>query len=618
MHLTSTNGIGMHACFVVLQVPSSMQTENIQMFSVEQVLMNLNEQRKDGFLCDVTLKVEGRSFQAHRNILAAASPYFKVMFGSNFKEKNESVINLEDTIATDVLELILDAIYTSNLHLTTENILEIAMAADFLEMKKILHLCDHFLYEHVTIDTCADYFKFARVLNLDQPAALAKKYILKYFKEVKKTEGFQNLDHRSVLEIVAARDVHISGQEIEIFRSICLWLEDRSLPEKEVDALLTDSNYVRYRSIPKKLLEKEIRPHKLINNEIRRQCIQNALTYHTELYKQPIVALEHEKNLRGITCFVGVGVKLMKYKGENRTTRAKLIFRPLKESDEKCPEIKDVKLNMTLEQLSLCCITYGNSFIFLYGATTGSRKSVFLRYNVSGTWLKLEPPPLKEPVLDAMMACSASLIYFIGGLNSGGNILDHSFQYSIEKNSWKVMPRLPEKLYSAGVCVHSANEKIYIAGGLTGFISNCNTFPSKHFYAFDSKKKAWYIEAEMHYKRAKTSLVEAFGRLYVVSSVRFMSRLPCPPIEEYNIESAQWTVLKLEYELIGQLPERNRSLVVDGEILVVSDYFPARGNWEDNELIQKWDGNKRIRFKELDVDLAVSGFFVFGTMTVPL
>ena len=61
--------------------------------------MNLNEQRKDGFLCDVTLKVEGRSFQAHRNILAAASPYFKVMFGSNFKEKNQSVINLEEAIS---------------------------------------------------------------------------------------------------------------------------------------------------------------------------------------------------------------------------------------------------------------------------------------------------------------------------------------------------------------------------------------------------------------------------------------------------------------------------------------------------------------------------------------
>ena len=256
MDLTLTNGIGMHACFVVLQVPSSMETENIQMFSVEQVLMNLNEQRKDGFLCNVTLKVEGRTFQAHKNILAAASPYFRVMFGSNFKEKNESVINLEDTIATDVLELILDAIYTSNLHLTTENVVEIAMAADFLEMKKILHLCEHFLCDHITVDTCAEYFKFARILNLDQPAALAKKYILDFFKEVKKTDGFQNLDHRSVVEILSARDIHISGQEIEIFRSIYLWLEDKSLSEKEVDVLLTDSNYVSYRSIPKKLFDR--------------------------------------------------------------------------------------------------------------------------------------------------------------------------------------------------------------------------------------------------------------------------------------------------------------------------------------------------------------------------
>ena len=604
-----------HACSIDLQVSASMETKSITMSSkMEHILMNLDEQRKDGFLCDVTLKVEGRTFRAHRNILAAASPYFKVMFGSNFKEKNQSDINLEESITADGLELILDVIYRSKLYLTTENVGVIAMAADFLEMKEVLHLCDHFIYDHVTVDTCAKYFKFARLLNMDQPATLAKRYILYYFKEVKKTDGFQNLDLRSVREILSSRDLHISGQEIEIFRAICMWLEDKSLPEKEVDRLLTDSNYIRYRSIPKKPLTKEILPHKLVNNDVRRQCIKNALTYQAELYKQPFLTLDDEKNLRGIPCFVGLAITV-RYRNQNRTSKPKLVFRPITESDEVSPEINDVKLNVTLEHNSLCCISYANCFIFVYGVSSGDRNCVFLRYNVLGTWLKLEPPPLIEPVFDAMMACSSNAIYLMGGVSGEGNLSDLSLEYNIEENSWKVLPRLPAKLCSAGICVHSTSKEVFIAGGLTGSVDK---FPVSDFYSFHSKTNAWYNEAEMHYRRANTSLAEAFRCLYVMSNGRLIPKLSYSPIEEYNIESSQWTILKFEYGLIGPLPKQFRCVVVEGEILIVGDDFPNVYMWKDCQLVQKWEETKRIRFKQLVFNFPVFFFFLFGTVTVPL
>lgn len=45
-----------------------------------QVLLGLNELRKEGHFCDVTLSVDGVKFPAHRNVLASLSPYFKVSF----------------------------------------------------------------------------------------------------------------------------------------------------------------------------------------------------------------------------------------------------------------------------------------------------------------------------------------------------------------------------------------------------------------------------------------------------------------------------------------------------------------------------------------------------------
>lgn len=40
------------------------------------VMDNLNRQREEGRLCDLSIQVQGQVFRAHRCVLAASSPYF--------------------------------------------------------------------------------------------------------------------------------------------------------------------------------------------------------------------------------------------------------------------------------------------------------------------------------------------------------------------------------------------------------------------------------------------------------------------------------------------------------------------------------------------------------------
>lgn len=40
------------------------------------VMDNLNRQREEGRLCDLSIHVQGQVFRAHRCVLAASSPYF--------------------------------------------------------------------------------------------------------------------------------------------------------------------------------------------------------------------------------------------------------------------------------------------------------------------------------------------------------------------------------------------------------------------------------------------------------------------------------------------------------------------------------------------------------------
>ena len=60
-----------------------------------KVLNSLNRFRCSGHLCDVTLKVGAKQFDAHKTVLAASSPYFEAMFQSCMEESEKKDIEIK-------------------------------------------------------------------------------------------------------------------------------------------------------------------------------------------------------------------------------------------------------------------------------------------------------------------------------------------------------------------------------------------------------------------------------------------------------------------------------------------------------------------------------------------
>ncbi|XP_042236867.1 actin-binding protein IPP-like, partial [Homarus americanus] len=81
---------------------------------------------------------------AHRVILSAGSEYFKTMFTCEFAEKTKQSIEMK-FMKPNILQLLVDFIYTGNMKITVENAQELIAAANMLMMSRAVRFCTDFL-----------------------------------------------------------------------------------------------------------------------------------------------------------------------------------------------------------------------------------------------------------------------------------------------------------------------------------------------------------------------------------------------------------------------------------------------------------------------------------------
>ncbi|XP_017545657.1 hypermethylated in cancer 1 like isoform X2 [Pygocentrus nattereri] len=107
-----------------------------------QLLLQLNQQRSKGFLCDVVIMVENTLFRAHKSVLAATSSYFKSLV------LHDNLIHLDsELVDPDVFQTILDFIYTGRLSDESQgtervwNLSTLLTVANYLQLHDLASLC---------------------------------------------------------------------------------------------------------------------------------------------------------------------------------------------------------------------------------------------------------------------------------------------------------------------------------------------------------------------------------------------------------------------------------------------------------------------------------------------
>ncbi|CAI5455764.1 unnamed protein product [Caenorhabditis angaria] len=94
---------------------------------------------------DVTFVIDGTKLYANKTYLAIHSQVFESMFSSNFKEKSETVIALEDNL-DDFVEL-LEFVYPCGNPINGSNYVGLMKLADKYAMTHVMYDCEKYLIE---------------------------------------------------------------------------------------------------------------------------------------------------------------------------------------------------------------------------------------------------------------------------------------------------------------------------------------------------------------------------------------------------------------------------------------------------------------------------------------
>ena len=146
-----------------------------------KLLEKLKEQFRDGSCCDATLKVNGGTIEAHRCILAAASPYFNTLYFSIFSERQEQEVDLSHVFTpASVLRNIVEYIYGEEIIITEENVSDFLAGAHYLMITEITLLCLKFLVGNLKLRNClwtwtlAEIYSFSDLIVICQELAISR------------------------------------------------------------------------------------------------------------------------------------------------------------------------------------------------------------------------------------------------------------------------------------------------------------------------------------------------------------------------------------------------------------------------------------------------------------
>ncbi|XP_073998112.1 kelch like family member 18 [Rhodnius prolixus] len=525
----------------------------------------MEEIRRQGKLCDVTLKAEDQSFSGHRLVLAASIPYFHGMFMHDMVESKQREITIHEIDAM-ALEALVNFAYSGRVTINTNNVQSLMVGASFLQLPRVRNACADFLKKRFHPHNVLGIRQFADALGCSVLVESADKYIQQYFHDVSLSDEYLNLNANELLDIVKRDELHVISEE-QVFEAIMHWVKKDSPNRKiELPRLLAS---VRMPLLAPHYLVDRVATEELIRTSHEcRDLVDEARDYHLMPERRPLLQsfktrprccnyiMGHIFAVGGLTKtgdsvstvevfdpVVGrwrmaesmsmfrsrVGVAVLKnrlyafggYNGSERLSTVE-VFDPIKRVWSKVSPMHCKRSAVGAAALNDCLYVCGG-----YDGVS-SLNTVECYQPDTDTWTIITSMQ-KHRSAGGVIAFEG-FVYALGG-HDGLSIFDSVERYDPHTCQWTSVTPMMTKRCRLGVA--TLNGKLFVCGGYDGatFLQTVEMY--------DPLTDKWRFVAPMNVMRSRVALVANMGKLWAIGGYDGISNLPT--VEVYDPNTDSWS-----------------------------------------------------------------------------
>ncbi|XP_076817548.1 kelch-like protein 38 isoform X2 [Clavelina lepadiformis] len=475
------------------------------------------------------------------------------------KEKYEPEVSIKG-LSSEIMDLIMDFIYTCKINLTNENVFELLAASEQLQIPYIKDYCALLLHKIANRSNCIHIFMCARLYQLKTVVQKAEKILFENFESIVKEEQFNLLELEDVTALVKSNGQHV--KEEDLYLALVAWVKhDRNQREQYFCRLFGNLSLCK---LSKAFLKKVL---------VHECLVADCLDCSKALMKAVLEHAPEQQDADSQSSFVvmgGEGDEVTDIVTYNLMEKQCLIEQPFLHR----------KLPFGHTGASAVCI---EKTVFLMGGGESLTEIIdtvksFNAENKLSPWVK-QPKMLKKRQYFSSAVIN-ELIYVSGGLKPNAGSTASCEQFDTMSKVWSGMYNMIQERAFHGMV--ALNRKLYVAGGFGGG----KRLSSAECY--DPCSKRWKFVASMKEKRNELTLVVLNNRLFAIGGYNGQNRLSS--MEIYNPLTDSWVngaplnisrsgacacVMKGKIYVVGGKNEQ-------GPVLSVEVYDPALGNWEIN------------------------------------
>ncbi|XP_041372118.1 kelch-like protein 18 [Gigantopelta aegis] len=521
--------------------------------------------RKQGKLCDVTLKVGEQKFSCHRIILAATIPYFNAMFTHDMVEAKQDEISMQG-IDASALESLVNFAYTGKVELDQNNVQSLLIAASFLHLQSVKEACCDFLKERLHPQNCLSVRAFADQYMCSDLVESANKFIQNSFKQVAGTEEFLGLDRADLTDIISRDELNVNNEE-QVFEAVMAWV--KHVMNKRKEHLPELMVRVRLPLLTPQYLSDKVATEELVKSSLQcRDLLDEARDYHlmperrtllqtfktrprcctdipgviyavggltssgdslsTVEYFDPVVgrwivaeAMSTMRSRVGVSVLNGLLYAIGGYNGSERLCTVE-VFDPDSHRWKKV-----AAMNCKRSALGAASL---NGKLFVCGGYDGvsSLRSVELYDPKNNVWVM--STSMHKYRSAAGVAILHGEIYACGG-HDGLSIFDSVECFNMTTGLWRTVASMNSKRCRLGVA--ALNGQLYAVGGYDGAMF------LKTVERYDPTTNTWEYVKQMKVKRSRVAVAATYGKVYAIGGYDGQANLNC--VEMYDPSTDTWS-----------------------------------------------------------------------------